>query len=70
MLIFFIIAALLIFVIDGVPLIQKKQWAEFSAVVFILAAACILLIGKDAGIPSPIKSLDELLKDYGKKLFG
>ena len=70
MLIFVMLAVLMIFVIDGVPLIKKKQWADLTAFVIIMAAAGILLIGKEAGVPAPIKSLNGLLEDFGKKLFG
>ena len=70
MLVIFTAAVLIIFLMDGVPLIKKKQWAEFMVFVLILAAAGILLVTNAAGIPAPLKSLNDLMRDTGKKLFG
>lgn len=66
----FIFVLLIIFVVDCIPLIKKKQWVELTGVLFILSVSCVLLIGKYAGLPVPIKSLSEFFSSYGKKLFG
>ena len=65
-----LITVFLIFAVDGVPLIRKKQWAELTVLVAVLAVSCSLFIGKEAGVPAPLKLLSELLKGLGKELFG
>lgn len=70
MAIFLIIAVIVIILIECIPLIKEKQWAELTAVVLIMAVAGFLLISKNAGLPAPLKSMNNLFEDYGKKLFG
>lgn len=65
-----VLAILVVFIVDGVPLIRKKRWAELATVLFLVAAAGTLYICKYAGLPVPVKSLDALLKGLGEKLFG
>lgn len=64
------LAASVIFIFDGLPLIKKKQWRELAIFVFVLSAACALAVCKAAGWPSPFKLMNGLFIDYGKKLFG
>lgn len=66
---FILIAAVIIFTIDGIPLIKKRRWAELTICVLVLLLACVLFIAKDAGIV-PLKLLGGLLSGIGKKLFG
>jgi hypothetical protein len=66
---FILAAVLIIFLIDGIPLIKKKQWAELITWAFILILALVLFTVKDIGI-IPLKMLNELFRGAGKKLFG
>ena len=70
MLFLLIFLILIIFFIDGIPLIKDNHRAELTVFLLLIALSCILLICKNTGIPVTLKSLNELFGDYGKKLFG
>lgn len=66
----FIILVVIIFFIDGIPLIKKKRRAELTVFWILIALSCLLLIFEDSGLPVTLKSLNEIFYDYGKSLFG
>ena len=68
--IFLLFAVAAIFIVNGIPLIRKKQWRDLTVSVGIMAIACVLVVGKNAGMPAPLKSLDGLFQGLGKRLFG
>ncbi|MDF2632196.1 MAG: hypothetical protein K0Q85_792 [Caproiciproducens sp.] len=70
MLVLLIFLIIMLFIIEGIPLIKKKKRAELTVFLLLIALSCILLICKNTGIPVTLKSLNELFSDYGKKLFG
>lgn len=61
---------ILLFIVDGIPLIKKKKRAELTVFWILVAISCILLICKDTGIPVTLKSLNEVFENYGEALFG
>lgn len=65
-----ILVIIIIFLIDGMPLIPKKQWAELTVLSVLLALSCFLFIGKSVGWPVTLNSLNDLLNGWGKKWFG
>lgn len=69
-LIFTAILIILIFLIDGIPLIKKKQKAELTVFFLLIALSCILVIFKNTGMPITLKSLNDIFNEIGKKLFG
>lgn len=70
MLFLLIVLIVMLFIIDGIPLIKNKQRAELTVFFLLISLSCILVICKDTGLPVTLKSLNELFDDYGKKLFG
>lgn len=70
MFIFFVLAVLIIILIDGVPLIKNKQWTQLTVFLIIIAVSCLLMLCNTAGLPLPLKSLNDVLGGFGKKLFG
>lgn len=67
---FIVLAALALFLTDGLSLIRHKKWADFTTFIFLIAAACILFFARNAGMPSPLNFLNNLCEGLGKKLFG
>jgi hypothetical protein len=65
-----ILAVSVIFLLDGIPLIKRKQWRELLVFVIILAIACYLFVGSKIGLRPPVKALSAIFGDLGKKLFG
>lgn len=70
MTILLIILIIILFLIDGIPLIKNKKRAELTVFLVLLAFSCTILICKNAGLPVTLKSLNELLGSAGKNLFG
>lgn len=63
-----IIAIILIYVLEGRPLIKSKQWKEFVTMGFLLGIALLLVVGKMINILSPLGFLDKLLFPIGKSI--
>lgn len=61
-------SVVLIFIIDGLKLIKKRQWKEFIAFGILLAIALILQIAKDLGLPAPLNVIDKLFRPLGKAI--
>lgn len=68
MLITILLAIILIYIVDGRPLIKNKQWKEFSAMGFLLGISLLLVIGKTLNILSPLGLIDKLLSPLGKAI--
>lgn len=69
MLTYLISAAILICLLDGVPLVKNKQWRELGTLGFLIVAAILLLVVNKINIPSPIEVLQQLLSPIGKFVF-
>jgi hypothetical protein len=65
-----ILAVSVIMLLEGIPLIKKKQSRELMVFVVLLMAACALFIGSNIGLQPPLKSLGTLFDNLGKNLFG
>lgn len=70
MIFFLLVLVIVLFIIDGVPLIKNKQRPELTVFWVLIALSCILLICKDLGIPVALKSLNDVFGKFGKNLFG
>ncbi|MFA6941542.1 MAG: hypothetical protein WCQ54_11300 [Clostridiaceae bacterium] len=66
MTIILIITALLICLIEGVPLIRKGMWKEFTTISFLLFIALFIQIGVKLGMPTPIDLIEKLFMPIGK----
>ncbi|EDK32391.1 hypothetical protein [Clostridium kluyveri] len=64
-----ITAALLICVLEGIPLFKKKMWKELLSMGFILLISLLLEISKILNIITPINFIEQLFKPLGKILF-
>lgn len=64
------IAIVIILIADGIPLVKKRQWAEFLTLIVLVSVSVTLLILKYINIPTPLKILNNMLKGLGIKLFG
>lgn len=70
MLIFLLCMMVIVFVIDGIPLIQKKQWNRLIVFAAVIVVSCLLYFGSLAGLPLTLQVLNEALGGLGKSLFG
>lgn len=61
-------SVILIFAVDGLKMIKKKQWKELAAFGILLAIALILQIAKDLGLPAPLNVIDKLFRPLGKAI--
>jgi energy-coupling factor transporter transmembrane protein EcfT len=66
LLIFVLLAIVLIFIVDGLPLIKNKQWKEFATMGLLLGISLLLVIGKMLNILSPLSFIDKLLGPLGR----
>lgn len=67
-LILMIVSAAIILV-EGIPLVRKKQRKEFYTLISLLSIALALWIVKAIGMPTPIQILENLLYPIGKAIF-
>ncbi len=63
-----LLSIILIFAVDGIQLIRKKQWKEFITFGILLAIALLLEIGKDLGFPSPVSIIDKIISPLGRAI--
>ena len=68
MMVLFFLVVILVFWVEGVPLIKKGLWRELGAVSFLIAAAIFLGIAKIMEI-SPVRWLHQLLGPVGEVIF-
>lgn len=68
MILLVILVSIIIGIIEGIPLIKKKTWKEFKAVLILLVIAVFFVILKILYIPTPIHILHELLYPFGKEI--
>lgn len=66
MIILFILAVLLICLLEGVPLIKKGLWPELGTLGFLIGTAIFLGIAKILEIPTPLNWLQQLLSPVGE----
>lgn len=66
MIIFFILSIILIFLIDGMPLIKKKLWTELTTFSFLIGFAILFAIMSKLEIPNPINWMSYILEPIGK----
>lgn len=69
MLLIIILMSAGISIIEGIPLIKKKLWKEFSVLIFILTIAVFLVVEDILGIPTPIEITSKFLNPLGKAIF-
>lgn len=69
MLLVTILAIILIFIAEGIPMIRNKLWKELITLGLLLGIALLLVIGYKLGIPTPLALVDELLSPFGKAIF-
>lgn len=63
---FIIPAAIIICIVEGVPLLKKRQLRELATFGFLIGIAVFLGIEKKLGMPTPFELLDQLLRPLGK----
>ena len=69
MIVLFILAVILIFLYDGVPLLKKRLWRELGTIGVLVGAASYLCIVDILGMSTPVNWLEQLLSPIGKILF-
>ena len=69
MLLILMLVSATIILIEGIPLVRKKQWKEFYTLISLLSIALALGIAKTIGMPTPIEILENLLYPLGKTVF-
>lgn len=65
----FLLAAILVFLFEGVPLIKAKLWRELGTFGFLMGAALLLGIIRLLGISTPVEWLHKFLSPVGKTIF-
>jgi hypothetical protein len=66
---FIILAVLLIFLLEGIPLIKNKMRNELIAVVVLLLIALGLQICKSSNMITPIDIIKKIFEPVGKMIF-
>lgn len=69
MLLALILIAILIGVIEGLPLARKKKWKEFITVLSLLIFAILLGLMKLLNMSTPLDILGNTLSPIGKAFF-
>lgn len=64
-----LLAIILIYILQGLPLIKNKKWKELFTFTLLLVIALLLGAGKKLGIRTPVLLLDQFLSPFGKMLF-
>jgi hypothetical protein len=64
-----LIAAILIFAVDGFPLIKKKQWKELTVFGILLGFAIFAQIMSDLGFPTLLSLIDKSIGSLGRAIF-
>lgn len=64
-----VLLGFIIYIIEGMPLMKKKQWKELATVVFLIFIAIFLTIIKSVDISNPLNVLDHLINPFGRKIF-
>jgi hypothetical protein len=64
-----LLAAILIFVVDGLPLIKKKQRKELTVFVILLGFALFAQIMSDLGFPTLLSLIDKSIGSLGRAIF-
>ncbi len=61
--------ALVIGLVEGIPLGKQGQWKELVAVSTLLGITFLLAACYYLGLPSPLALLEQLLEPVGKAIF-
>lgn len=64
-----IVVSSIISIIEGIPLVKKKLWKEFTTVMILIFIAIFLGILDLLNMPNPIHILDDLIYLFGRKVF-
>lgn len=59
---------ILVFALDGIRLIRKKQWNELTVFSVLLGAALLLQILNKLGLPDPVNILNKVLSPIGRAI--
>lgn len=64
-----LLSIILIYILEGFPLIKNKKWKELFTFTLLLVIALLLGVGKKLDIQTPVLLLDQFLSPLGKMLF-
>jgi len=64
-----LLVAILIFAVDGLPLIKKKQWKELTVFGILLGFALLAQIMSDLGFPTLLSLIDRSIGTLGRAVF-
>lgn len=64
-----LLAAILIFAVDGLPLIKKKQRKELTVLGILLGFALFAQIMSDLGFPTLLSLIDKSIGPLGRAIF-
>lgn len=59
---------ILVFALDGIKMVRKKQWKELTVFTVLLTAALLLQILSSLGLPNPVYLLNKVLSPLGKAI--
>lgn len=65
----FILAVVLIFLYDGLPLLKRKLWRELGVMGILIGSATYLGITEILGMTTPVHWLEQLLGPIGEIIF-
>lgn len=65
----FLLAAILIGLFDGIPLIKAKQWRELGTFGALMGTALYLGISKLLNLSTPVNWLHQLLSPIGEAIY-
>lgn len=68
MLTLFVLAVILICLVDGVPLVKKRLWRELGAFGVLLGIAIFLFIANKLEMPTPVDWLQQMLAPVGEAI--
>jgi len=64
-----LLAAIVVYVVDGLPLIKKKQWKELTMFGTLLGFALLAQITSDLGFPTLLSLIDKSIGSLGRAIF-
>jgi hypothetical protein len=64
-----IVLAVLVTLMEGIPLIHRKKWNELIVLGILIGIALLIGIAKTLGLPTPIEVLGRWLRPVGEMIF-
>lgn len=61
-------ASVLIYIMEGPPLVKNKRWKELAALIALLGTSLLLVVEKAMKIVTPLEFVGGLLAPFGKAL--